>query len=1032
MGKPLADGLYEHLITRGLADDLAALEPTRGRSQEALEPAEASALLARHVAAEVMRALELLPKSKTAAPQVEITNQLLHELQRLIPKATPGLIEAAIGLPGEQLLSVFHDAEPSRPQTPLATSTLLTRAPNDPSIGAELAHEITSADRVDILIAFITVGGVRVLRDALESFARRGTDNHNGTDIRLRILTTVFTGTTEVAAIESLAKLPGARVKVSYDVRRTRLHAKAWLFHRNSGLHTAYIGSANFTKPALADGHEWMVKVCAADLPQVIEKFRGTFEALWNDPEFEDFDPAQPSSRQRLQAALSRETQVDDTVHQLFTLRPFPFQQEILDRLEVERVVHGRHRNLVVAATGTGKTVVAAFDYLRMVEQSGTSPRMLFVAHRRELLDQARSTFRHVLRNGAFGELLLQGKEPERWEHVFATIQSAASQKLLERFGPTHFKYVVVDECHHAPADSYRALVPHLRPEILLGLTATPERTDGKPLLPDFDGHIAAELRIWHALERQLLVPFEYYGISDNTDLTRIRWSRTGYDAGQLEQLYTGNDARVDLVLKQLSDRVASVSRVRALAFCVSVEHAEFMARALQARGVKALAIHGGTPDEVRSDAPRRLREREINVLCTCDLYNEGVDLPFVDTLLFLRPTASATLFLQQLGRGLRHDAKKDSCLVLDFIGQHRAEFRFDATLCAFTGVPRARLAKALEHGFPFLPSGCVLQLDSVARAQILGAVKTQLARRARVVAEVRELSAELGKITLCQFLAATGREIEEVYGDKGGWTTLKHDAGVLPAVDASVHELSRRLGWLAHVDEPARLALWKNHDLSRLSDSDRVRYTMLGFQLEEHGTLKTAEQVAAYVRGHTEIAGEIAELSDALDERIAVARDVYPVEAWPLALHRHYSRREILAAVGYVKPGDKASTPQSGILKLDAKRELLLVTLDKSASSFSPSTRYRDYAISPSLFHWETQSIASVSRESGQRYIESPGNGWSFYLFVRTDPDATYAFAGPARHVSHLGDRPIAITWQLEHDLPAMLYQRYATLAQG
>jgi hypothetical protein len=206
----------------------------------------------------------------------------------------------------------------------------------------------------------------------------------------------------------------------------------------------------------------------------------------------------------------------------------------------------------------------------------------------------------------------------------------------------------------------------------------------------------------------------------------------------------------------------------------------------------------------------------------------------------------------------------------------------------------------------------------------------------------------------------------------------------------------------------------------------------MLGFQLEEHGILKTAEQVASYVRGHSEIAHEIAELSDTLDERIAVARDVYPVKAWPLALHRHYSRREILAAVGYVKPGDKASTPQGGILKLDGKRELLLVTLDKSASSFSPSTRYRDYAISPSLFHWETQSIASVSRESGQRYIESPGNGWSFYLFVRTDPDATYAFAGPARYVSHMGDRPIAITWQLEHGLPAVLHQRYATLAQG
>ncbi len=1029
MAKPLADGLYEHLITRALADDIEALGATRGRSRELLEQAEAPLVLARHLAVEVARALESLPKSEGTAAHVAVTNKLLDELHRLVPKAGLALTEAAILLPGEELLSVFRGAEPTRPETPLASSTLLTRGRSEPSIGAELAREIASADRVDVLIAFITVGGVRVLRDALESFARRA----ENAGIRLRILTTVFTGTTEVAAIESLAKLPGARVKVSYDVRRTRLHAKAWLFHRESGLHTAYIGSANFTKPALADGHEWMVKVCAADLPQVIDKFRGTFEALWNDPEFEEFDPAEASSRERLRAALSQETRVDDTVHQLFTLRPFPFQQEILDRLDVERAVHGRYRNLVVAATGTGKTVVAAFDYLRRVQQAGTPPRLLFLAHRRELLEQAQTTFRHVLRDGAFGELLFQGREPERWDHLFATIQSVASQKLLEKFGPSHFSYVVVDECHHAPAESYRALIPQLRPEIMLGLTATPERADGKPLLPDFDGHIAAELRIWHALERQLLVPFEYYGISDNTDLTRIRWSRTGYDTAELQQLYTGNEARVELVLKQLSDRVTSVARVRALAFCVSVAHAEFMAKALCARGVKALAIHGETPDAVRRDAPRQLREREINVLCTCDLYNEGVDLPFVDTLLFLRPTASATLFLQQLGRGLRHDQKKESCLVLDFIGRHRAEFRFDATLCAFTGVPRARLAKALEHGFPFLPSGCVLQLDAVARAQILGAVKAQLSRRTRLVSEVQELNAEQGPITLSQFLAATGRDVEDVYGDAGGWTTLKHDAGVLPAADASIHELSRRLGWLLHVDEPARLALWRGEAVTHMTDLDRVRHAMLGFQLEQRGTLRAAEDVAAYLRSSPEIRTEIAELSEALAERITVARDVYPIAAWPLALHRHYSRREILAAVGYVKAGEKGSTPQGGILKLpDERRELLFVTLDKSARSFSPSTRYRDYAISPALFHWETQSIASVNTESGQRYTNSPANGWSFFLFVRTDPKATYAFMGPARYLSHLGDRPIAITWQLEHAMPAVLYQRYASLVQG
>ena len=346
------------------------------------------------------------------------------------------------------------------------------------------------------------------------------------------MLTTVFTKTTELAAVELLAALPHAQVKVSYDDRRTRLHAKAWLFRRETGLDTAYIGSANFTSTALGSGQEWMVKACAADMPDVIDRFKGTFESLWNDSEFEAFDPTSEASRTRLRDALApADPSALNAPGLFFALRPFPFQEEILDRLAAERSVHGRHRNLVVAATGTGKTVVAAFDYVRQLGPAQIPPRLLFLAHRKEILEQARQTFRHALHEGAFGELLADGNEPTRWDHVFATIQSAASRDLLTRFGPEHFQYVVVDECHHAPADSYRALIPHLRPHILLGLTATPERTDGKSLLPDFDGHIAAELRLWHALERQLLVPFEYYGISDNTDLSQVRWTRSGYDS---------------------------------------------------------------------------------------------------------------------------------------------------------------------------------------------------------------------------------------------------------------------------------------------------------------------------------------------------------------------------------------------------------------------------------------------------------------------------------------------------------------------
>jgi hypothetical protein len=499
--------------------------------------------------------------------------------------------------------------------------------------------------------------------------------------------------------------------------------------------------------------------------------------------------------------------------------------------------------------------------------------------------------------------------------------------------------------------------------------------------------------------------------------------------------VYTGNDARVDLILKQLHRRAANLRSVRSLAFCASVGHAEFMAEALTARGLPALAVHGQTPATTRAEAPGRLQRREVNVLCTCDLYNEGVDLPHVDTLLFLRPTQSATLFLQQLGRGLRHAEHKSSCIVLDFIGQHRSEFRFDTTLSALTGISRARLHKALEQGLPLLPSGCAFQLDAVARDQILGSLKSHLARRQRIVDEAREIAAETTKpLTLARFLEATGRELEDVYA-AGGWTTVRRAARLLlERENESEDTTSGRLERLLHVDEPTRLTSWlraSDGPVLTVSDVDSARLAMLSIQLEPRGVIPTAEATMARLSSPV-IQQEVRELCEVLSDRVPLPEDVFPVPEWPLALHRHYSRFEIAAAVGYKRPGEKSGVPQGGILKLKGQRELLFITLDKSAKSFSPTTRYRDYAISPELFHWETQSVASVHSESGRRYVESPQNGWRFFLFVRTDPDAFYAFCGSAIYQSHEGDRPIAITWRLEHGLPAALYQRYATLEQG
>ncbi len=989
------DGLYDQLLTERLQAALS-LAHDRTVSRSPLDASDAHRRLSRFLADEIERALRDLGN---APEQAAFANSLLAFLRQHAPKAEP----ETLSIPPELLQAVSRGPAPPRPATPLAVSTLLAR-PGRPELGHELGCEIGSSDRVDALIAFVTSTGMRRLFSALAERADRG--------VPLRLITTTYTGATDAGALQRLARLPHTQVKISYDGRRSRLHAKAWLFHRASGFSTAYVGSANVSASALGGGLEWMMKASEADLRHVIEMFRGAFDSLWADEEFEPFDPER--DMKRLEDALhgARGTGRRDgsrSAPLFFALRPYPFQQVILDDLKEQRECLGRRRSLIVAATGTGKTLIAAFDYARQSPRPG----LLFLAHRREILEQARQAFRHVLRDESFGELLAGDESPSTLGHLFATVQSFLGRDLLSQPGPDHWPYVVLDECHHLPAPSYRAIIERLRPSTLLGLTATPERTDNQSLLPDFDGHVAAEIRLWHAIERQLVAPFEYYGIADGTDLGLVEWARGSYSTTALDALYMGNQRRADLI----AERYAHLCGGKALGFCVSVDHAEFMARTFSKAGIPAIAVHGGTPEEERRSAPRRLRDGEVRVLFTCDLYNEGVDLPFVETVLLLRPTTSTTLFLQQLGRGLRLEPGKTSCLVLDFIGQHRQEFRFDRLLTAMTGIPRGHLKRAVESGFPVLPSGCQIVLDRVSCDSILKNLQASIGGgQKRLTDEVRAI----GRVRLAEFLDKTGRDLQDVY-DAGGWTTLLRLAGHLPPGNEGEARLNRRFDKLLHLDDPDRIALLRTLEPGRLLHA-------IGYQLfhEPKDIFGPADWVA---RLSSELREEMGEVADVLAARSHPSRPQAIRADWPLALHRSYDRREILTATGYWTASRKPAS-REGVVRLRAeKTELLFVTLDKSEDSFSPTTSYEDYAIDSRHFHWQSQGATREDSETGRRYAEQAANGWVFQLFARPTIRDPFLVFGPCIYESHSGSRPMSITWRLQHELPAAVFQLCATL---
>jgi superfamily II DNA or RNA helicase len=872
-------------------------------------------------------------------------------------------------------------------------------------------------------MAFIRRSGLAPMIDALRS--------HCGSGRLLRILTTTYTGSTEAKALDVLREL-GAEVRVSYDTSTTRLHAKSWLFYRASGFSTAYIGSSNLTHSAQVNGLEWNVRASSARNPAVIDKVAAVFESYWSSGDFVAYDPEEFVARQE------RSASVPTLLLSPVELRPEPFQERLLEQIALSRTL-GHHRNLLVSATGTGKTVMAAVDYARLRPELRRA-RLLFVAHREEILAQSLATFRQCLRDHAFGELWVGGSRPQRFDHVFASIQSLSASGLQD-LEPDHFDVVIVDEFHHAAAPSYRALLDHVRPTELLGLTATPERSDGLPLLGWFDDRIAAELRLWDAIDQQRLSPFTYYGIHDGLDLRDVPWRRgRGYDVEGLTNLLTANDAWARQVLDQLVKRVDDPLRMRALGFCVSVEHARFMARIFTAAGIPTAAVWADTPEGERRAALRDLADRKLNVVFSVDLFNEGVDLPAVDTLLFLRPTDSPTLFMQQLGRGLRRSYGKAVCTVLDFVGHQRAEFRFDRRFGALLGGTRKQLAEQIENGFPFLPAGCHMELDAVATAIVLQNIRESVPSRwTAKVEELRSLMRAGIDISLARYLGETGLDIADVYDGSRSWSDLKSEAGItLRAPGPQEDTLRRACGRLLHVDDLERIDGYSRlltrdeaPQASTLQARDQRLLRMLIAALMDKAVTKstTLDAGSALLWQHPQVRLEVLELLNVLKTRIGhlhtslrAHRDV------PLQVHARYSRLEILAAFG-IGAGAKVAPWQTGVYWAEeANADLLAFTLDKTSGQFSPTTRYRDYAISRDLVHWESQSVTRADGETGRRYQTHAESGSTVQLFARLrSDDRAFWFLGPARYVKHEGELPMAVTWRLENALPGDLFAVFA-----
>ena len=479
-----AYGIYEALLDEELKE-LLARHPELRSVFGKIDPDEEPSRYAAFVARVLEKALKL---ETDALSRLRMCNEIIEKIagapsaqflktRRLVTAEKPMLLEITP--------PYYAEAGVPRPETPLAESSLFTGSPSDPQLVRELIQEMHSADAVDVLVSFIKWSGLRLLAPGFEEMSQRG--------CQIRVITTSYMGASDAEAVEWLARLANTSIRVSYDTDRTRLHAKAYHFRRDSSFSTAYIGSANMSHAAMTSGLEWNLKVTAQDLPHIVEKFVAEFETYWNSREFLPFNPEEP---QVLRDAISHARTRTTLAPVFFDIRPHAFQERILDALQAERLVHGQWRNLVVAATGTGKTVVAAFDFKRFFEERQRQVRLLFVAHRREILEQAVGTFRAVLRIPDFGELLVGPHSAARLDHLFCSVDMAQSRKLWDQVGANFYDFIVVDEVHHGPAASYRPIFDRFSPRVLLGLTATPGRMDGQSVASDFGNRFAAEIRL--------------------------------------------------------------------------------------------------------------------------------------------------------------------------------------------------------------------------------------------------------------------------------------------------------------------------------------------------------------------------------------------------------------------------------------------------------------------------------------------------------------------------------------------------------
>lgn len=1056
----LTSGVYETLISEAIKAKLEKISKNGFYiATEKIDSADSNTFFANYLAdivSRILKDIKCTNKDETITEQIKRINEIFTFIQE---KWNIDLSEDMLAIEQNFLRGIYNTIGLNKAQiekkasihpfSGYRVSNLFTGSNRDLSIDEEMRRDILTADNIDLMVSFILFTGLRLIIDELKTFVTKG--GH------LRVITTTYMGNSDPKALKRLLALKeygNVEIKVSYTSSQERLHAKAYLFNRLNGLNTAFIGSSNLSKSAFTKGLEWNIRVTSIENKHIIEKAQASFDSYWNNENFESIE--NDDDIKKFEKAISQERNkqlnIDNNVSDIVVrFERKTHQIKVLEKLQYERTILNSYRNLIIAATGTGKTAISAFDFKdfnkTFRKEHQRNARLLFVVHREQILKQARSTFRSVMADGNFGEIWTGNIRPSddgNLEHLFVTVQTFASHiDEFKHLGPNFYDYIVIDEVHHATADTYRKVFEIFTPKILIGLTATPERMDGQLIKPDFNNRFAAEIRLYDALNQQLLCPFQYFCVADDSvNLANVAFHGGKYDTAELSKTLI-NEARVEVIDDALNRYLTNPHEVKAVCFCVTIKHANFMAEMLN-RKYKAVAMTSENK-AMHANIVSQFIRGDINYLCVVDIMNEGYDIPEIDTILFLRPTESLTIFLQQLGRGLRIADGKTELTVLDFIAQANKQYDYESRFRALTGGSRKNTEDGIKNGFSFLPRGCSIEMEKVAREHILETVRNSIFNLKRLRKEIKSFEDVTGQtLTIYNFLNYYDLDPYALYNKSDKcWNALKRSAGILKDNPSKLQlEVEKYLYQFIHINDKdfinsIQQVVENDFDMEIIKRQPQHYIMMLYYNLyykpleklnaDQKTSFQTILEAIHALSGMHSLQQELIEILEFITNNIN--RVMKPLcNELDFKLYGLYSRDEInIIADGNIARG----AYMSGKYDIKAhKIQMLFCTINKSDKEYSAETMYEDYAINSFTFHWQSQNNTKADSAAGKLYKEQSQNGWRFLLFVRDTKNNNYGFTNPyyclgfVDFISSKGECPMTINWKMKEPIPASIFE--------